>query len=149
MKKVILLMFLFIPTTVQAKVKLCEKYCSVLKAEHINTIKGFLYDTVLTQTPDIKKKLFPKFARAIVWLNQIYEDEKIHVITKYKGDNASLIKASVEFIVDVVTGDSPVDDPQKQLTIWKNIGEKVIAEYSIEKKGKKTNIKWKLELLNK
>ena len=147
-------MFLLIPMVAQAKISLCEKGCTVMDTDQINTIKGFLFEVVDSQEPSIKKQILPKFARCLVWLDKIHKDKKTHVVTRYKTEDASLIKASIQFIVDVVMGRYPEMDPEKTIARWTVKGAKVVAEYeekvTKDKNGKKNvEIKWKLELAKK
>jgi len=151
MKKILVLMFLLIPMVAQAKISLCEKGCAVMDADQINTIKGFLYEVAAMQEPSVKKQILPKFARCLVWLDKIHKDKKTHVITRYKTEDASLIKASVQFIIDVVMVRYPEMDPEKTVARWTQKGAKVVAQYkeikTKDKDGKKKiEIKWKLEL---
>jgi len=151
MKKILVLMFLLIPMVAHAKISLCEKGCTVMDADQINTIKGFLYEVAAMQEPSVKKQILPKFARCLVWLDKIHKDKKTHVITRYKTEDASLIKASVQFIIDVVMGRYPEMDPEKTVARWTQKGAKVVAQYkeikTKDKDGKKKiEIKWKLEL---
>jgi len=151
MKKILVLMFLLIPMVAHAKISLCEKGCTVMDADQINTIKGFLYEVTAMQEPSVKKQILPKFARCLVWLDKIHKDKKTHVITRYKTEDASLIKASVQFIIDVVMGRYPEMDPEKTVARWTQKGAKVVAQYkeikTKDKDGKKKiEIKWKLEL---
>jgi hypothetical protein len=143
MNKIIALIFLLIPMTALGSVKLCKKHCSELKVEHINTIKGFLYESINSQDSNVKVKLEPEFAKAIVWLEKIYKDKNLHVLTDYQNESSNLIKAAVEFIVDVATERHSMPSPEKELERWKSVGKKVLAEYAIKNK----KIKWKLELL--
>ena len=154
MKKLLILILLFIPMLAQAKISLCEKGCTVMDDDQINAIKGFLYEVVDSQELSIKKQLLPKFARCLVWLDKIHKEKKTHVITRHKTEDASLIKASIQFIVDVVMGRYPEMDPEKTIARWTIKGAKVVAEYeekvTKDKNGKKNvEIKWKLELAKK
>jgi hypothetical protein len=154
MKKILIFMFLLIPTLAQAKIALCEKGCTPMDDDQVYAIKGFLYEVSDSQEPSIKIQILPKFARCFVWLDRIHKDKKTHVITRYKTEDASLIKASIQFIVDVVMGRYPEMDPEKTIARWTTKGTKVIAEYeerkTKDKNGKKNiEIKWKLELAKK
>ena len=147
-------MFLLIPTLAQAKITLCEKGCTPMDGAQIYAIKGFLYEVSAAQEISIKKQILPKFARCLVWLDKIHKDKKTHVIMRYKTEDASLIKASIQFIVDVVMGRYPEMEPEKTIARWTAKGTKVIAEYeekaTKDKNGKKNvEIKWKLELAKK
>lgn len=138
----------------QAKVALCKKGCVPMVNDQIYAIKGFLYEVSNSQEASIKKQILPKFARCLVWLDKIHKDKKTHIITRYKTEDASLIKASIQFIIDVVMGRYPEMDPEKTVARWTTKGTKVIAEYeekvTKDKNGKKNvEIKWKLELAKK
>ena len=144
-------MFFLIPIIAQAKITLCEKGCTPMADDQIYAIKGFLYEVSDSQDPAVKKQILPKFARCLVWLDKIHKDKKTHVITRYKTEDASLIKASVQFIIDVAMGRYPEMDPEQAIARWTKKGAKVIAEYkettTKDKDGKKNiEIKWKLEL---
>ena len=156
MKKVLMttLMLLFIPTLAQAKVVLCKKGCTPMDNDQIHAIKGFLYEVVQSQEPSIKKQVSPKFARCIVWLDKIHKAKKTYVITHYKTEDAALIKASVQFIIDVAMGRYSEMNPQEVIERWTVSGSKIIAEYkettTKDKDGKKkVEIRWKLELAQK
>jgi len=151
MKKALIVTLLLIPTIAQAKVALCEKGCTPMDNDQVYAIKGFLYEVVQSQEASVKKQVLPKFARCLVWLDKIHKDKKTHVITRYKTEDASLIKASVQFIIDVAMGRYSEMEPQKTIARWTFGGAKVIAEYkektTKDKDGKKkVEIKWKLEL---
>jgi hypothetical protein len=156
MKKALIaaLVLLLAPTLAQAKVTLCKKGCTPMDNDQIHAIKGFLYEVVQSQEPSIKKQVLPKFARCLVWLDKIHKDKKTHVITRYKTEDASLVKASVQFIIDVAMGRYKEMNPQKTIARWTLNGAKVIAEYkektTKDKDGKKkVEISWKLELAQK
>ena len=149
MKKALILIFLLIPTVAYAKIKLCEEECRPLQTEHVQTVKGFLYEMVSNQTLDIKKQLSPKFARAIVWLEKLHKDKVLYVMTKYKTEDADLVTAAVNVIVDVAMGRIPNMPPEQTIVRWTNLGSKVVAKYKIIKHDKKTTVKWKLELSKK
>ena len=149
MKKALILIFLLIPAMAQAKIKLCEDKCTPLQIEHVHTIKGFLYEIVSNQTLEIKKELSPKFARAIVWLEKIHKDKAMHVITKHKTEDAKFVTSAVNIIVDVAMGRIPNMPAQQTITRWTDLGSKVVARYKTTKHGKKTTVKWKLELSKK
>ena len=144
-------MLLFIPMVAQAKISLCEKGCTAMDTDQINAIKGFLYEVVNSQEHSVKKQILPKFARCLVWLDKIHKEKKTHVITRYKTEDASLVKASVQFIIDTAMGRYKETNPQEAITRWTNKGMKVIAEYeekvTKDKNGKKkVEVKWRLEL---
>jgi CRISPR/Cas system endoribonuclease Cas6 (RAMP superfamily) len=152
MKKVLILTLLFLPTIAQAKVALCEKGCTPMDNDQVYAIKGFLYEVVQSQEPSVKKQVIPKFARCLVWLDKIHKDKKTHVITRYKTEDASLIKASIQFIIDVAMDRYSEMKPEKTIARWTLKGSQVIAEYAEkvtkDKNGiKHTEIKWKLELV--
>ena len=154
MKKTLVLMFLLIPTIAHAKITLCEKGCAPMVDDQVHAIKGFLYEVSESQEPSIKKQILPKFARCLVWLDKIHKDKKTHIITRYKTEDASLVKASIQFIIDVVVGRYPEMEPEKTVARWTKMGTKIIAEYEEKvtknKNGKKNvEIKWKLELVKK
>jgi hypothetical protein len=156
MKKALIATFLLllVPTLAQAKVALCKKGCTPMDNDQIYAIKGFLYEVAQSQEPSVKNQILPKIARCLVWLDKIHKDKKTHVITGYKTEDASLVKASVQFIIDVAMGRYPEMDPQKTVARWTLSGVKVIAEYkertTKDKDGKKkVEIKWKLELAQK
>jgi len=154
MKKTLILLFLLIPTMVQAKVSLCEKGCTPMDSAQINAIKGFLYEVAESQEPSIKKQISPKFARCLVWLDTIHKDTKKHIVTKYNTEDASLVKASVQFIIDVAMGRYSEISPEATIARWTESGARVIAQYretkAKDKNGKqKIKIQWKLELPTK
>jgi len=154
MKKLLTLMLLFIPLVAQAKVSLCEKGCTAMDADQINAIKGFLYEVVSSQEASVKKQILPKFARCLVWLDKIHKEKKTHVITRYKTEDASLVKASIQFIIDTAMGRYKEVDPQETIARWTMTGALVEAYYeektTKDKNGKKNvEIKWKLELASK
>jgi len=154
MKKALIVTLLLIPTIAQAKIALCEKGCTPMDNDQVYAIKGFLYEVVQSQEASVKKQVLPKFARCLVWLDKIHKDKKTHVITRYKTDDASLIKASIQFIIDVAMGRYSEMKPEKTIAKWTLNGAKVIAEYkektTKDKDGKKkVEIRWKLELAKK
>jgi len=156
MKKVLMttLMLLLVPALAQAKVVLCKKGCTPMDNDQIYAIKGFLYEIVQSQEPSIKKQILPKFARCLVWLDKIHKDKKTHVITGYKTEDASLVKASIQFIIDVAMGRYKETNPQETIARWTTNGSNIIAEYkektTKDKNGKKkVEIRWKLELASK
>jgi len=139
---------------VQAKVSLCEKGCTPMDSAQINAIKGFLYEVAESQEPSIKKQISPKFARCLVWLDTIHKDTKKHIVTKYNTEDASLVKASVQFIIDVAMGRYSEMSPEATIARWTESGARVIAQYretkAKDKNGKqKIKIQWKLELPTK
>jgi hypothetical protein len=151
MKKALIVTLLLIPTMAQAKIALCEKGCTPMDNDQVYAIKGFLYEVAQSQEASVKKQVLPKFARCLVWLDKIHKDKKTHVITRYKTEDASLIKASVQFIIDVAMGRYSEVEPQKTIARWTQKGAKVVAQYkeikTKDKDGKKKiEIKWKLEL---
>jgi len=154
MKKALIVTFLLIPTIAQAKIALCEKGCTPMDNDQVYAIKGFLYEVSASQEASIKMQILPKFARCLVWLDKIHKDKKKHVVTRYETEDAALIKASIQFIIDVVMGRYPEMDPEKVVAKWTNKGMRVVAEYEEkefkDKNGKKSvKIKWKLELAKK
>ena len=154
MKKALIVTFLLIPTIAQAKIALCEKGCTPMDNDQVYAIKGFLYEVVQSQEASVKKQVLPKFARCLVWLDKIHKDKKTHVITRYKTEDASLVKASIQFIIDVAMGRYSEMKPEKTIARWTANGAKVIAEYkektTKDKDGKKkVEIRWKLELPKK
>ena len=154
MKKTLILLFLLIPTMVQAKVSLCEKGCTPMDTIQINAIKGFLYEVANAQEPSIKKQILTKFARCLVWLDAIHKDTKNHIVTKYSTEDASLVKASVQFIIDVAMGRHSEMSPEATIARWTENGARIIVQYkeikTKDKYGKqKIKIQWKLELPTK
>ena len=154
MKKILILMLLLVPTLAQAKISLCKKGCTAMDNQQVNAIKGFLYEVSNSQEASVKKQILPKFARCLVWLNKIHKDKKTHVIPQIKTEDASLIKASIQFIIDVAMGRYSELNPEKEIARWTIKGAKVIAEYeektTKDKYGKENvEIKWKLELAKK
>ena len=154
MKKALIVTFLLIPTIAQAKIALCEKGCTPMDNDQVYAIKGFLYEVVQSQEASVKKQLLPKFARCLVWLDKIHKDKKTHVITRYKTEDASLVKASIQFIIDVAMSRYPDMPPDETIARWTQKGAKVVAQYkeikTKDKDGKKKiEIKWKLELATK
>ena len=154
MKKILISLLLLLPTLAQAKVTLCEKGCTPMDDDQVYAIRGFLYEVSNAQEASIKKQILPKFARCLVWLNKIHKDKKTHVLTKYKSKDASLVKASVQFIIDTAMGRYKEIDPQETIARWTANGSKVLAEYeekiTKDKNGKKSvEIKWRLELPKK
>ena len=154
MKKTLILLFLLLPVFAQAKVTLCKKGCAAMEADQINSIKGLLYEVSQAQEPSVKKQILPKFARCIVWLEKIHKDKKTHVIVDYNTEDASLVKASIQLIIDVAMSRHSDMPPEQTISRWTEKGAKVVAEYketkTKDKNGnKKIKIKWKLELLIK
>ena len=154
MKKTLILLFLLLPAFAQAKVTLCKKGCATLETDQINSIKGLLYEVSEAQEPSVKKQVLPKFARCIVWLEKIHKDKKTHVIVDYDTEDASLVKASIQLIIDVAMSRHPNMPPEQTIARWTEKGAIVVAQYkeikTKDKNGnKKIKIKWKLELLTK
>ena len=146
-----MLLFMFIPNLAQAKIVLCKKTCSELRMEHINTIKGLIYELAQSQDPAVKKIFLPHAAKTIVWMNKLYKDKKVYNLESFKeNDKAKLIITCVEYIVKVVNGEENLPI-KRTLNRWGAIGKKVIAEYeekkvNVKNSKPKTIIKWKLEL---
>ena len=137
-----ILMALLMPVLAEAKIVLCNKKCSELRIEHINPIKGLIYELAQSQEASVKKIFIPHAAKTIVWMNKLHKDKKIYNLEDYdKDDRAKLITTCVEYIVKVIRGeeDLPVE---KTMIRGNSVGKRVIAEY----KEKKTVVKWKLEL---
>ena len=89
-----------------------------------------------------------------MWLDKIHKEKKTHVITRYKTEDASLVKASIQFIIDTAMGRYKEIDPQETIARWTMTGALVEAHYeeitTKDKNGKKSvEIKWKLELAKK
>tara|TARA_R110000824_G_scaffold67377_5_gene174476 strand:- start:4831 stop:5358 length:528 start_codon:yes stop_codon:yes gene_type:complete len=153
MKKLLILATLInlIPLSAYAKLEYCNKNirngCFELKSDHLITIKGLLYETGHSQTAEKKKVFLPHIAKTIVWLDKMHKDTNTHkLINLEKDDRAKLVNESVNFIIRTVSGYYPRVDPQKEITRWATVGEKVIAEYEEKTINNKPVVKYKLEL---
>jgi len=159
-KTFIILAMLLVPNLAHAKIILCEKKCAELKEQHINPIKGLIYELAhnLKDTPT-KKIFLPHAAKTIVWMNKIYKDKKTYNLKDYKNDDrAKLILTCVSHIIKVVNGEEDVPIEETMIR-WGKTGERVVAEYEEveintnvpgkKKTGPKTVIKYKLELSKK
>ena len=158
-KILFMLIVIFAPILAQAKLVMCNKKCSELKTEHIQTIKGLIYELAYSQDASTKILFLPHAAKTIVWMNKLHESKKIYNLEDYKKDNrAKLITSCVEHIVRVINGEEnlPIKDTMMR---WTNTGKRVLAEYKEKKistnvpgrkrSKPKTVIKWKLELIKK
>jgi hypothetical protein len=137
---------MFIPLIAEAKIVLCKKTCSELRNEHIEPIKGLIYELSQRQGAETKKQFAIHAAKTIVWIDKLHKDEKIYNLEDYKNDDrASLVNTCIKYIISVVNGQEglPIDET---LNRWGLTGKRVVAEYKEEIIKKQKVIKWKLEL---
>ena len=145
MKKLTSIIFILfcLTTAAHAKVTLNN---TVMTGDHLSVIKGLLYD--ITHTPDAKKdkktaEILPKFARAIVWINNCHFSKKVYKLEKISTEDADLIKHAVKIITDIQDGKYPGVPPDIALQRWHSLGERVVAQYT----KKKEQVTWKFNLL--
>lgn len=129
-------------TSAFAKVTLNSNF---LTEKHILTLKGLMYEAITTHD-DIKVKIefMPKFAAAIVWLDKIHKDKKVHELHKYKTETSELLLSAIDNVIHLVNdGQLSSQEVNQILKHWAGLGERVLARYK-KKNGKLAN--WKLSL---
>jgi len=142
MKNLILIITMLCFTQVaEAKVTYNDK---PMATGHLNTIKGLLYEKARTEKTKNKKKVSLLFSKAIVWLTNCHNNNKIYKLEDYHSKEAVLIKKTIETIFNVVRGKYPGIPIKKTINYWTKIGSRVLAEYN--KKSNNAVVVWKLKL---
>jgi hypothetical protein len=130
MKKLILIMVIScFASLAEAKVTYNNK---PMETGHMNTIKGFLYDT-RNNSNEIA------ISKSIAWLENCHNSEQTFKLEQVKIPEASLIKDTISTIYQVLQGKFPGLEPNRAIDHWNELGSRVLARTS-------TNAVWKLEL---
>ena len=118
--------------TAQAKVSYGTR---VLSEVHVQGIKGFLYD-VVTENPrrDLVIRLKPKFASAIVWLDESFASRQEFKIKELatSNENAEIISEAITHITKVAQGNSSLP-AEATIERWVSLGQRVEASYSVQR----------------
>ena len=133
----------FIPTTSMAKVTFDGK---PVKQLHANTVKGLLLD-VLKENNDKKNEYGPKFAKAMLWLDNVIKDNrKTFELSKLDTESSRVIRNGIVMITKFIKHSGYSDEViDSQLNHWVRNGIKIIIEYTEHKKY----VNWKYELPRK
>ena len=134
---------LLVPSISSAKVTFDGKPVEKL---HADTVKGLLYD-VLKENNDKKSEYGPKFAKAVIWLeNAIKNNEKVFELSKIETENSRVIKSGIVMITKFIKHSGYSDQViDSQLEEWVSTGRKLLIEYIKNNKY----VKWKYELPKK
>lgn len=142
LKAVVLGLIMIFSTTAHAAISYCKNgTCQEFTEVHISGIKGLLYESTTHFTAKEKERYIAPMARAISWLERIHKDKKKYKLEKLTSDEAKIIIATVNLIIQVVSRE--IDVPDEYLKRWTRIGKRVIAVKTTSKDKKN---QWKILL---
>ena len=111
-----------------------------LSEAQTNTIKGFIYEAYISQTPKEQRETLQSIATSIDWVDKLHKSKKVYEITMLKSSekNTPLILA-VTYIIQMVNNPLYNHEPhikEYYLQLWTDRGLRV-RTVSHNREGKK------------
>ena len=134
-------------TPANAKISFGSKN-KVLNDTQVTQIKGFMYDAWSTfEKASERQRSGPDFAKAITWLEKTHAQEKSYNILKIETPEVIVVRHAAAFIIEFINGKIHKDTPEhvikSVLVRWLTIGQRIVATYKKDNKGK---VVWDLYL---
>lgn len=136
-------MALLLPAATSAKIKFGDVDA---RDVHVQTVKGFLYETLYSIAPGVQHFWKPRFVKAILWFDVVHKDKnKTYNVEKFNTtSNEIIIRDAFKSINALAYRQDLV--AELSLQRWHALGKKVVTGAIKDKNGETS---WKFDLNSK